>query len=77
MLGNLSIWHILLFLGIVVLVFGTSKLKNAGRDLGGAIRGFKEAMREGEQSPPPQQLTQQKTDNQAANNPASDSHDKS
>ncbi len=52
MLGNLSIVHVLLLLMIVVMVFGTSKLKNVGRDLGSAINGFKQAMREGEQSPP-------------------------
>ncbi len=49
MLGNLSIVHVLLLLLIVAMVFGTSRLKNLGRDLGGAIQGFKEAMREGEQ----------------------------
>lgn len=52
MLGNLSIVHVLLLLIIVVMVFGTSKLKNVGRDLGSAINGFKQAMREGEQAPP-------------------------
>ncbi|MBO5659063.1 MAG: Sec-independent protein translocase subunit TatA [Duodenibacillus sp.] len=47
-MGSLSIWHWLIVLAIVVLVFGTGKLKNMGKDLGGAIKGFKEGMKEGE-----------------------------
>jgi sec-independent protein translocase protein TatA len=42
-----SIWHWLAVLAIVLLVFGTKKLRNIGADLGGAIRGFKDGMREG------------------------------
>ena len=45
-MGSLSVWHWLIVLVIVVLVFGTGKLKNMGKDLGGAIKGFKEGMRE-------------------------------
>ena len=41
-MGSLSVWHWLIVLVIVVLVFGTGKLKNMGKDLGGAIKGFKE-----------------------------------
>ncbi|MFU0842234.1 MAG: Sec-independent protein translocase protein TatA [Burkholderia sp.] len=47
-MGSLSIWHWLIVLAIVVLIFGTGKLKNMGKDLGGAIKGFKEGMREGD-----------------------------
>ncbi len=46
-MGSFSIWHWLIVLLVIVLVFGTSKLKNIGRDLGGAIKGFKEGMAEG------------------------------
>ena len=46
-MGSLSIWHWLIVLLIVVMVFGTKKLKNIGQDLGGAVKGFKEGMREG------------------------------
>ncbi|WAJ70716.1 Sec-independent protein translocase subunit TatA [Catenovulum adriaticum] len=42
MLGGISVWQLLIILIIVVLLFGTKKLKNMGRDLGGALRGFKE-----------------------------------
>ena len=44
-MGSLSIWHWLVVLVIVVLIFGTSKLKNMGKDLGGAVKGFKEGMK--------------------------------
>lgn len=47
-MGSLSIWHWLIVLAIVVLIFGTGKLKNMGKDLGGAIKGFKEGMKEGD-----------------------------
>jgi sec-independent protein translocase protein TatA len=43
-MGTFSIWHWLIVLVIVVLVFGTRKLKDAGKDLGGAVRSFKEGM---------------------------------
>jgi sec-independent protein translocase protein TatA len=46
-MGSLSIWHWLIVLLVVVLVFGTKKLKNIGSDLGGAVKGFKDGMREG------------------------------
>jgi len=44
-MGSLSIWHWLIVLLVVVLVFGTKKLRNIGQDLGGAVKGFKEGMR--------------------------------
>lgn len=68
MLSGLSLPHILLLLVIVVLLFGTSRLKNIGKDLGGAIKGFKQSMREGEDeaATPPQQLTQQPGQSQQA-----------
>jgi sec-independent protein translocase protein TatA len=46
-MGGLSIWHWLIVLVIVMLVFGTKKLRNIGQDLGGAVKGFKEGMKEG------------------------------
>ena len=45
-MGSFSIWHWLIVLVIVMLVFGTKKLRNIGADLGGAVRGFKDGMRE-------------------------------
>ena len=48
-MGGFSIWHWLIVLLIVVMVFGTKKLKNIGSDLGGAVKGFKDGMKEGEQ----------------------------
>ena len=64
-MGSFSIWHWLVVLLIVVLVFGTKKLKNIGTDLGSAVKGFKDGMKSGSESvdeapaPPPQQVTQQ------------------
>ena len=46
-MGSFSIWHWLIVLLIVVLVFGTKKLRNMGADLGGAVRGFKDGMKSG------------------------------
>lgn len=59
-MGSFSVWHWLIVLVIVVLVFGTGKLKNMGKDLGGAIKGFKEGMREGEDDKPAAQISQSK-----------------
>jgi sec-independent protein translocase protein TatA len=47
-MGSLSIWHWLIVLGIVILVFGTKKLGSVGSDVGSAIKNFKKAMNEGE-----------------------------
>ncbi|MDN3557594.1 Sec-independent protein translocase subunit TatA [Halomonas maura] len=44
MLGGISIWQLLIVLGIIILIFGTKKLRNVGGDLGGAVKGFKKAM---------------------------------
>jgi sec-independent protein translocase protein TatA len=49
-MGSFSIWHWLIVLLIVVMVFGTKKLKNIGSDLGGAVKGFKDGMKEGNTS---------------------------
>jgi sec-independent protein translocase protein TatA len=46
-MGSFSIWHWLIVLVVVVLIFGTKKLKNLGSDLGGAVKGFKDGMKQG------------------------------
>lgn len=46
-MGSFSIWHWLIVLVVVVLIFGTKKLKNLGGDLGGAVKGFKDGMKQG------------------------------
>jgi sec-independent protein translocase protein TatA len=48
-MGGLSIWHWLIVLLVIVLVFGTKKLRNIGGDLGSAVKGFKEGMRSEEE----------------------------
>ncbi len=60
-MGSFSIWHWLVVLLIVVVVFGTKKLRNMGSDLGGAVKGFKDGMKDGStpETPatPPQQVS--------------------
>jgi len=48
-MGGFSIWHWLIVLVIVMLIFGTKKLRNVGSDLGGAVKNFKEAMKSEEE----------------------------
>jgi sec-independent protein translocase protein TatA len=45
-MGSMSIWHWLIVLAVVVMIFGTKKLRNVGQDLGGAVKGFKEGMKD-------------------------------
>ncbi|MEP7098886.1 MAG: Sec-independent protein translocase subunit TatA [Burkholderiales bacterium] len=63
-MGSFSIWHWLVVLLIVVLVFGTKKLKNIGTDLGGAVKGFKDGVKDGgstaDPAVPPQQVNTSK-----------------
>ncbi|HRD86898.1 MAG: Sec-independent protein translocase subunit TatA [Candidatus Accumulibacter sp.] len=53
-MGSFSIWHWLVVLIIVLLIFGTKKLRNLGADLGGAVKGFKDGIKDaaGEDKPP-------------------------
>lgn len=59
-MGSFSIWHWLIVLLVVVLIFGTKKLKNIGSDLGSAVKGFKDGVKGGAESgeplPPSQQV---------------------
>jgi sec-independent protein translocase protein TatA len=67
-MGSFSIWHWLIVLVIVMLVFGTKKLRNVGSDLGGAVKGFKDGMKDASADKPseraaePQQVTGQTID---------------
>ncbi len=56
-MGSLSIWHWLIVLVVVIAVFGTKKLRNVGSDLGAAVKGFKDGMKDGSTDTPPQQVT--------------------
>jgi sec-independent protein translocase protein TatA len=60
-MGSFSVWHWLIVLLIILLVFGTKKLRNLGSDLGGAVKGFKEGMKEGSASDS-ESTTTQKTE---------------
>lgn len=69
-MGSFSIWHWLIVLLVVVLIFGTKKLKNIGTDLGSAVKGFKDGIKSGAESgetaatpvPPSQQVSQRAAD---------------
>ena len=62
-MGSFSIWHWLIVLLVVVLIFGTKKLKNVGNDLGSAVKGVKDGMKTGsEPEPPAQQVSGPKGD---------------
>ncbi len=64
-MGSFSIWHWLIVLLVVVLIFGTKKLKNVGSDLGGAVKGFKEGVKGGAADTPEE--TAQVGTNRSAN----------
>lgn len=51
-MGSFSAWHWLIVLVVVLLVFGTAKLRTFGSDLGGAVKGFKEGMKADDATPP-------------------------
>jgi sec-independent protein translocase protein TatA len=51
-MGSFSIWHWLIVLVVVLLIFGTKKLRNIGQDLGGAVKGFKDGMKTDEDKSP-------------------------
>jgi len=53
---GISVWQLLIILAIVLVLFGAKRLKNVGSDLGGAIKGFKQSMREGEEEGSKQSL---------------------
>jgi len=56
-MGSFSIWHWLIVLVIVLLIFGTKKLRNMGADLGGAVKGFKDGMKGDEDEKPAGEIT--------------------
>lgn len=55
-MGSFSIWHWLIVLVVVLLIFGTKKLRNMGSDLGGAVKGFKEGMKTADDDKPAARL---------------------
>jgi sec-independent protein translocase protein TatA len=71
-MGSFSIWHWLVVLVIVLLVFGTKKLKNMGSDLGGAVKGFKDGMKDGSADAPDAPAQQVTTNSAQAEKPTID-----
>lgn len=62
MFAGISIWQLLIILAIIVLLFGTKKLRNIGSDLGGAVKGFKDSVRDGEQEQDRKRLSEDEQD---------------
>jgi len=60
-MGSFSIWHWLIVLAVVLLIFGTKKLRNIGSDLGGAVKGFKDGMKTDEADKKTDQIVTDKT----------------
>lgn len=80
-IGGISIWQLLIVLVIVVLLFGTKKLKNIGSDLGGAVKGFKDSMSdektaEGEESEEDKQIAQKEAADESSNSATAGQKDK-
>ena len=50
-MAGLSIWHVLIFAIVVLLLFGTAKLKNLGKDVGGAVKDFKKSIKDDDEAP--------------------------
>lgn len=61
MMGGIGAWQLLILLLIVVLVFGTKRLRNIGSDLGGAIKGFRKGMDEEPEANDPEKITSEET----------------
>ncbi|WP_107688552.1 Sec-independent protein translocase subunit TatA [Neisseria wadsworthii] len=61
-MGSFSIWHWIIVLVIVVLVFGTKKLRNVGKDLGGAVHDFKKGLNEGSEEAKKDDVIEHKAD---------------
>lgn len=62
-LGGISIWQLLIVLLIIVVLFGTKRLRSIGSDLGGAVKGFRKSVDDGEQEQAKSQIGDDKTDN--------------
>lgn len=58
--GGISPWSLLIILVIILLLFGTKRLRNMGGDLGGAFKSFKKSMKDEEEGKAPEQVTQKK-----------------
>jgi len=59
---GISIWQLLILLAVVILIFGTKKLKNVGGDLGSAIKGFKSAVKDGDDNAKQEKVAQDPAD---------------
>ncbi len=70
---GISVWQLLILLAVVILIFGTKKLKNVGGDLGSAIKSFKSAVTTGDDEAAKQNKVEQASDDKANNTAKSES----
>lgn len=73
---GISIWQLLIILAIVLVLFGAKRLRNVGGDLGGAIKGFRQAMKDGDTSKSDEQIEDQGNGNVIDGEVTSKKHDK-
>ena len=73
-MGGLSLWHWLIVLVIVVLVFGTKRLGNVGKDLGEAVKGFKKGLQDDDDKKPSGQLPDERRDSGSTTSQRDDEH---
>ena len=71
-LGGISLWQLLIVLLIVVMIFGTKKLRTIGGDLGGAVKGFRKAMTDADRDPEPARISDKDADFEEASSESSD-----
>ncbi|WP_445116585.1 Sec-independent protein translocase subunit TatA [Acinetobacter sp. WZC-1] len=68
-MAGLSIWHVLIFAIVVILLFGTSKLKNLGKDVGGAVKDFKKSIKDDDEATTAASINEPRTlEHQNSNN---------
>jgi len=70
MIGGISGWQLLILLLIVVLVFGTKRLRNIGSDLGSAVKGFRKGMEDEDEAAEPEQIASESPDSDPEEDPA-------
>lgn len=73
-MGGLSIWHWLIVLAVVLLIFGTKRLTSGAKDLGSAVKEFKKGMRDDDDKPAGQLGDQSRTDQAASDKQRDDDH---
>ena len=75
-IGGISIWQLLIVLAIVIMIFGTKKLKSLGSDLGSAVKGFRQSVTDKSEDKPADDAAQPTAENTVQQNESSEEHTK-